>query len=353
MQINQQYMRRALLLASHGEGNASPNPMVGAVIVHNGRIIGEGYHRRCGEGHAEVNAIASVSEADRPLLKESTMYVTLEPCSHYGKTPPCAKLIIDTGIPRVVVGAVDPFAKVAGRGIKMLRDNGIEVSTGLLADECQRLNRKFFTAHSLGRPFVTLKWAQSSDGWMDHKRDANRPSAYRFSTPLTTLSTARLRSLHDGIITSATTVNADNPRLNVREWDGRDPMPIIVDRSGSVNNDARLLSNPKTLLLSSSKPNGFPASQYELISHDTPINEILKILYHKGITTVLVEAGPTMLNAFIEANAWDEARIEISPVTLGDNGMSLAPSLNIAPQSSEQIGTNSLLYYHNTSRASV
>ncbi len=353
MQINQQYMRRALLLASHGEGNASPNPMVGAVIVHNGRIIGEGYHRCCGEGHAEVNAIASVSGTDRPLLKESTMYVTLEPCSHYGKTPPCAKLIIDTGIPRVVVGAVDPFEKVAGRGIKMLRDNGVDVTTGLLADECQRLNRKFFTAHSLGRPFVTLKWAQSTDGWMDNKRDANHTTAYRFSTPLTTLFTARLRSLHDGIITSAATVNADNPRLNVREWDGRNPKPIIIDRRGIVNPNASLLSNPETLLLSSTKPNGFPESQHIQINQCAMIDGILKILYGKGITSVLIEAGSTMLNAFIEANIWDEARIEISPVSLGDNGSSLAPSLNLAPHTSEQIGTNRLLHYHNTSRGPV
>ena len=192
MNIEEKYMRRALELARHGLGNTSPNPMVGAVIVDNsGRIIGEGYHRRCGEGHAEVNAIASVADADRGALRDATMYVTLEPCSHYGKTPPCAKLIIDTGIPRVVVGAGDPFKEVAGRGIRMMREAGIEVAEGIMAAESRALNRRFMTAHEQQRPFVTLKWARSADGFMDSDRADGQPA--KFSTPLTAMLVHRLR----------------------------------------------------------------------------------------------------------------------------------------------------------------
>lgn len=327
--IDNRYMRRALELARHGLGNASPNPMVGAVIVHDGRIIGEGYHRRCGDGHAEVNAIASVSPDNRGLLSSATIYVTLEPCSHYGKTPPCAKLIIDTGIPRVVIGAVDPFEKVAGRGVAMLRKAGIEVTTGVLDRECRELNRRFFTAHTLRRPFVTLKWAQSSDGFLDCVREAGM-NAYKFSTPLTSLFTARLRSLHDAILTSAATVNADNPRLTVRRWAGRQPIPVILDRSDKVNRDALLLQNPATITLSSAT-----------------IDEALAALYERGITSVLVEAGPRLLHAFIASGLWDEARVEVAPIILGEKGCGKAPQIDAEPSGNDRLGQNYFYYYRN------
>jgi diaminohydroxyphosphoribosylaminopyrimidine deaminase/5-amino-6-(5-phosphoribosylamino)uracil reductase len=327
IKIEGQYMRRALELAAHGLGNTSPNPMVGAVIVHQGRIIGEGYHRRLGQGHAEVNAIASVADADRHLLADSTIYVTLEPCSHYGKTPPCAKLIIERRIPRVVVGAVDPFEKVSGRGIAMLRDSGIEVVSGVLDEECRRLNRRFFTAHTQRRPFITLKWARSADGFMDHRRLPGSP-AYRFSTPLTSLLTARLRSLHDAIITSAATVNADNPRLNVRGWDGRDPVPVIIDRSGKLNRDRDLASRGTTI-----------------ISSCPTIQSLLSTLYSRGITSALVEGGPRLLNAFIGSDLWDEARVETSPVTLASQGACPAPQLGLMPEAIEDVSPNWLTYY--------
>jgi len=304
--------------------------MVGAVIVHDGRIIGEGYHRRCGEGHAEVNAIASVAEPDRHLLARSTIYVTLEPCSHYGKTPPCSRLIIDTGIPHVVVGSVDPFEKVSGRGIAMLRDAGIEVVSGMLEKECVELNRRFFTAHTLRRPFVTLKWAQSIDGFLDRERTADNPAAYRFSTRLTSLFTARLRSLNDAILTSAATVNADNPRLTVRSWAGRQPVPVIIDRCGCVDSDALLLKNPSTINLSS-----------------PTIHEALSTLYKRGITSVLVEAGPQLLGAFIDSGLWDEARVEVPPVILGENGISHAPEMLSAPVGADRLGQNMFYYYRN------
>ncbi|MDE5655787.1 MAG: bifunctional diaminohydroxyphosphoribosylaminopyrimidine deaminase/5-amino-6-(5-phosphoribosylamino)uracil reductase RibD, partial [Muribaculaceae bacterium] len=225
------YLERALELARHAEGVSLPNPMVGAVIVApGGRIIGEGFTAECGKGHAEVNAVASVSEADRALLPQSTIYVTLEPCSHYGKTPPCAKLLCDIGIRRAVVGTVDPFAKVSGRGIDMLRRAGVEVEMAPqdFADKCLWLNRRFFTAHSLRRPFVTLKWARSADGWLDRRRTPANPHPAAISTPAGRLAVHRLRGCHDAILVGSGTVLADRPRLDARIAGGKNPLPVIL-----------------------------------------------------------------------------------------------------------------------------
>lgn len=324
MNFDLKYMHRALELAQHGEGNTSPNPMVGAVIVsEDGMIIGEGYHRKYGEGHAEVNAIASVTSENRPLLKNSTMYVTLEPCSHYGKTPPCARLIVETGIPRVVVGSGDPFKEVAGRGIKLLRDAGVDVVEGVMADECRALNRKFITAHEQKRPFITLKWAQSEDGFMDSK-DA---SPFIFSDSLNSMLVHRLRSLHDAIIVGSGTVLSDNPRLNCRFWPGRSPRPVIVDRRGRIDASETKMNNPL------------------IIRHSQNIKQLLDCLYSKGITSALVEGGPVLLQSFIDENLWDEARVEISPVILGDKGCAKAPVLHKNPLKTEKIGKNIVKTY--------
>ena len=329
-EFNPEYMARALELAAHGRQYASPNPMVGAVIVHDNKIIGEGFHRRCGEGHAEVNAVNSVSDPE--LLKESTMFVTLEPCSHYGKTPPCAQLIIDKKIPRVVVGATDPFIKVSGRGIKMLRDAGIKVITGVMAEESIRLNRRFFTAHTLKRPFVTLKWAMSKDGFMDHKRSEGEPAA-RFSTDLSTVDMHRLRSVNDAILTTSRTVNADNPSLTVRSWHGRNPQPVIVGRHNTIKPDSKILERKPIVY------NG-----------DLSINTILNDLYNShGITSVLVETGPIMLQAFIDNDLWDIARVEVSPEVLGSSGTCPAPDINNSPHEQFEIGNNSIYLYANRS----
>lgn len=335
MEIDERYMKRALELAARGLGNTSPNPMVGAVIVHGKRIIGEGYHRRCGEAHAEVNAINSVAPSEGRLLKEATIYVTLEPCSHYGKTPPCAKLIMDTGIPKVVIGSIDPFEKVAGKGIKMLCDAGCDVVTGVLDKECRALNRRFFTAHTKRRPFVTLKWAQSRDGFLDHKRTPGHPNPYRFSNPLTSLMTARLRSLSDAILTTADTVNADNPSLTVRGWVGRNPVPVILDRHNSVNPDAALLRNPATIIL-----------------NETSLEGALAKLYESGLTSVLVEGGPRILQRFIDERLWDTARVEVAPIVLGEAGAHPAPVLPHVPVSVKHMGENIFYHYDNYEAAS-
>lgn len=330
MPVDERYMRRAIELASHGESEVSPNPMVGAVIVaEDGRIIGEGYHRRCGEGHAEVNAVASVR--DRAALCRATMYVTLEPCSHYGRTPPCAKLIIDCGIPRVVVGAGDPFRKVAGRGVAMLREAGVEVVTGVLADECRRLNMRFMTAHEQNRPFVTLKWAQSADGFMDCHRCRGEAAA-RFSTSLTRSLAHRLRSLHDAILVGAGTVIADNPRLDTRFWPcGREPRPVVLDAGGCVPADSVVMSRTPVIVRS-----------------EMEVSDLLHMLYgEESVTSLLVEGGAETLRRFIESGLWDVARIEIAPFTLGKAGSVKAPLIGMMPYKFERIDGNDIVSIRN------
>lgn len=298
--FDEKYMWRALQLAKSGRGNVSPNPMVGAVIVANGKIIGEGFHRRYGEGHAEVNAVASVSAADRHLLKESTIYVTLEPCSHYGKTPPCSKLIIDNEIPNIVIGASDPFKEVSGRGIKMLRDAGRNVIVGILEKECIRLNEHFFTAHTQKRPFILLKWAESLDGYIDRERGCNETSTI-FSTPATTALCHKLRSEYNAIMIGAGTARLDKPSLTVRKWCGRNPLRVVVSRSGYTPTGALALTDADTLVYTAKT-----------------LQEICSDLYSKGITSLMVEGGAELLGSFLEEGLWDKVRVEQAPVILGN-----------------------------------
>lgn len=233
MTTDEKYMARCIQLARNGFYGAAPNPMVGAVIVHEGKIIGEGYHIRCGEAHAEVNAICSVYNPE--LLKDSTIYVSLEPCSHYGKTPPCADLIIEKGIPRVVVGCTDPFARVFGRGIRKLRDAGIEVTVGVLEKECLALNRRFIRFHLHHRPYITLKWAESADGYMDRPRtDFRTEKPYAFSTPYTQMLVHGLRAGQQAILVGRQTALADDPSLTNRLWPGRSPLRLVIDRGGTL-----------------------------------------------------------------------------------------------------------------------
>ncbi len=329
MTVDPRFMIRALNLARNGKGNVSPNPMVGAVIVDSsGRIIGEGYHRQYGHAHAEVNAIRSVQ--NRELLKNSTIYVTLEPCSHYGKTPPCAQLIIDMQIPRVVVGAGDPNIKVCGRGIAMLRSAGIEVVEGVMADESIRLNARFMTAHRCRRPFVTLKWAQSSDGYIDHRRTSESPHAAVFSTNLSSMDVHRLRSLHDAILVGSSTVLADDPLLDSRLWGGRFPQPVILDRRHRVDDSFNVMSrNPI------------------VVDRETAPNNVLKTLFSQGITSLLVEGGAKVLNSFIDSGLWDVARVETSTIVLGDTGSVRAPSFVASPAMTFDVDFNRVDLYSN------
>lgn len=305
--LDMSMMRRAIQLASNGRMDTSPNPMVGCVIAVGDRIIGEGYHRRCGEGHAEVNAVASVK--DKSLLSDATAYVTLEPCSHYGKTPPCAKLLIDSGLKRVVIGSGDPNAKVNGRGIAMLRDAGVEVISGVLEDECRAINPHFMTAFSADRPYVMLKWAQSRDGYMDVRRDADA-SPFVFSTPLNRAIVHRLRATHDAIMVGSRTVELDRPSLTVRDWAGRNPRRLVADAREEIP-------------------------------------DMLRRLRSEGVTSLLVEGGPTLLRSFIDSDMWDEARIEVSPLQLGSMGAAKAPVIPALPTSETIIDSHRILTYLN------
>lgn len=298
------YMCRCLQLARNGMLNAKPNPMVGAVIVSaDDRIIGEGYHVRCGEGHAEVNAFASVKAEDEHLLKDATIYVSLEPCSHYGKTPPCADLIISKGVKRCVCGCVDPFAKVQGRGIRKLRDAGIEVIVGIMEKECLELNKRFITFNTHSRPYTILKWAQSVNGFIDDDF-----KAFAFSTPFTKMLSHKLRAENDAILVGRVTDEREHPMLNVREWHGKNPMRLVL-------------------------------------THDMDINEMMKGLYSKNIQSIIIEGGAKTLSSFLDSGLWDEIRVETSPVSI-KNGTK-APMLpsNIKLADSLSVDGNNIKTY--------
>lgn len=315
MMEDEKYMRRALQLARLGMGRTSPNPMVGAVIVGpDGTIIGEGWHRRCGEAHAEVNAVASVDDVN--LLKDSTIYVTLEPCSHYGKTPPCANLLIECGIPRVIVGCLDPFVKVAGRGVALLRDAGVEVVVGMLEQECRDLNRRFMTAHTIGRPWVQLKWAQTADGFIALPPEAGE-NPLRMSTPVTMCLMHRERSLCDAIVVGANTARIDNPSLTTRYWPGRSPLRVVLSHNLSIPHDLKLFTDGLPAIVYNGVKNAVDGC-VEYVKMDTASPQAwLEDLYRRGVTSVMVEGGTQVLQQMIDAGLWDEARIETSPRRVG------------------------------------
>ncbi len=300
MLTDEAYMRRALQLARNGLLDAHPNPMVGAVIVSpDGRIIGEGWHRKCGQGHAEVNAVASVP--DQELLRDATMYVTLEPCSHFGRTPPCAELIIRKQIPRVVVGCLDPFSKVSGRGVAMLREAGVDVTVGVLEQECRDLNVRFMTAHTLGRPYIILKWAEGYDGFIDGN----------ISTPLTLTMVHKLRAEVDGILVGSGTALADDPLLDVRHASGNNPVRILLDRRGRVPETAGLFRDGNVVAVTDRPLSFLPLDKQ--ITGCMSLDEVMARLYRRNIITLLVEGGAEVLQSFIDSRLWDEIRIERGP----------------------------------------
>ena len=299
---DEKFMRRCIQLAKNGQQNAKPNPMVGAVIVHNGRIIGEGYHVRCGQGHAEVNAFASVKAENEALLPESTIYVSLEPCSHYGKTPPCADLIIKKGVRRVVVGCIDEFAEVQGRGIKKIREAGIEVEVGVLEKECKALNRRFFTFHREKRPYITLKWAQTTNGFID---DHHKP--LKISTEFTKMLSHKLRAEEDAILVGRITDEREHPQLNVREWYGQDPKRLVIDRTHPLNIDS---------------------------------------LYAQNIQSLIVEGGAETLRTFLIQGLWDEIRVETNTaLTVTDGTRAPIIPANAVVVSSKAYGSNIIVVF--------
>jgi diaminohydroxyphosphoribosylaminopyrimidine deaminase / 5-amino-6-(5-phosphoribosylamino)uracil reductase len=318
MEDCKRYMARCLQLAEIAGGRVAPNPMVGAVLVVDSEIIGEGYHRHFGEDHAEPNAIRSVKDPE--LLKRATMYVSLEPCSYYGKTPPCADLIVSSGIPRVVIGTLDPNPKVSGRGVEILRKAGVEVMVGVLEDECREVNKRFFIFQEQKRPYVLLKWAQTQNGFIDRKRTDSNETPLIISNNITRQLTHKMRSENQSILVGANTVLLDNPSLTVRNWSGKSPVRIAIDRQGRIPDDYKLMDgNIPTLIFTEKEQANKPHVEFVKITFNTDcLKTILHKIYERNIHSVLVEGGASILNSFIEAGLWDEANIEVSPQRITD-----------------------------------
>jgi diaminohydroxyphosphoribosylaminopyrimidine deaminase/5-amino-6-(5-phosphoribosylamino)uracil reductase len=313
------FMQRCIQLAKKGKGFASPNPMVGSVIVHQGKIIGEGYHRKCGQAHAEVNAIASVK--DKALLMESTIYVSLEPCAHYGKTPPCADLIVSHNIPNVVIGMKDPFAKVDGLGIEKLEKSGANVVVGVLEEECKALNAEFITYHEKKRPYVILKWAETRDGFIDICRSEEMEAQPTWIThEVCRALVHKWRTEIPSIMIGTNTAGADNPKLNVRSWTGKDPVRIVLDGDLRLSKSLNVFDNSQiTLVLNYRKAAMEGNTEYILLDRakELPI-QILEVLYSRKLLSVLIEGGQQFLQTFIDAGLWDEARIFTGNKTFGE-----------------------------------
>ena len=349
MQEHELYMRRCLELARLGMGSVSPNPMVGALLLHEGKIIAENYHQRFGGPHAEAlvieETIRKFGDRAATIFRNSTMYVSLEPCAHYGKTPPCAKLLAEHQVGEVVIACRDPFDKVNGKGVALLNDAGIHVIEAVLADEALWLNRRFTTRVRHQRPYVILKWAQTADGYI-----APEGSTQRWITGAEAKQLVhRWRSEEDAVLVGAKTALADNPRLTVREWHGRNPKRVLIDKQLAVAADANLFdSSAETLVFNSSKADWIGNTKYfalENFDWYLPQN-ILYQLYLMDVQSIIVEGGRKTLDLFIDAGLWDEARIFTSPDVWG-NGVA-APILHAASIRSQPVGRDRLdIYYHN------
>ncbi|MER2997331.1 bifunctional diaminohydroxyphosphoribosylaminopyrimidine deaminase/5-amino-6-(5-phosphoribosylamino)uracil reductase RibD [Pontibacter populi] len=337
------YMRRALELAKLGSGYTAPNPMVGCVIVHNGQIIGEGWHRNYGGPHAEVNAIASVQ--DISLLPLSTVYVTLEPCSHFGKTPPCADLLIKSGVRDVVICNLDPNPVVAGRGVQKLLDAGIKVETGLLEHEGLEVNKRFFTSHRLKRPYITLKWAETADGFVA----GPACEQLQISVALAKRFVHKLRAEEQAIMIGTRTALHDNPNLNTRHWTGPDPTRIVIDRQLTLSKTINLFNGSQpTIVYNYKKQEEQENLYFAQLQEDEPLlPQIMADLYKRNIISVLVEGGTYLLESLLKENLWDEAFILKSTFqTIGD-GIK-APTMVYGTLTKQQtLGSDMLLHYQN------
>lgn len=309
MKAPEKYIRRCIELAKNGLGTTYPNPMVGSVIVYEDRIIGEGWHQKAGEPHAEVNAVNSVK--DKSLLEKATIYVSLEPCSHFGKTPPCCDLIIQHKIPNVVIGTVDPNEKVAGRGIKKLIEAGANVSVGFLEAECNELNKRFFTFHQKKRPYIILKWAETSDGFIAPKERLETKPVWitnQYSRQLV----HKWRSEEQAILVGTQTVLEDNPKLDVRDWTGNSPVRVVLDQNNRIPKSYNVLDNQvKTIVICQTKTAIDKENTiFEVIDFKENITrQITEVLYKHQIQSLIVEGGQKTLATFIKENLWDEARI--------------------------------------------
>lgn len=342
------YMQRCLDLAAIHLGFTYPNPLVGAVIVSEGRIIAEGAHRKAGTPHAEVVAIKSV--LDKALLRKSTLYVNLEPCNHYGRTPPCTELIIKHQIPRVVIGTLDPNPLVSGRGVKKLSENGIEVVSGILKDECEALNARFFTFQRKGRPYIILKWAESKDGFMDAPQGVRQPSQpFVISNKYSRRLSHKWRTEEQSILVGTNTAINDNPQLTARDWPGRQPVRLLIDRDMKTPKGAHIFNTAAPTIVFSEKPSlGWPSSvRVEKIDFSrAAVPQILDVLRRENIQSLLVEGGQKTLRYFIEADLWDEARV-FSANWLLWKGLEAPRHTSWRAGKVVRIGEDRLLYFRN------
>ncbi|MBA4140874.1 MAG: bifunctional diaminohydroxyphosphoribosylaminopyrimidine deaminase/5-amino-6-(5-phosphoribosylamino)uracil reductase RibD [Segetibacter sp.] len=347
MTTAEQYMHRCIELAKLGAGNVLPNPMVGAVLVYNDKIIGEGYHQKHGEAHAEVNCIASVKQTDEPLIAESTLYVSLEPCAHFGKTPPCADLIISRSIPKVVVGCRDPFGKVNGKGIEKLQDAGIEVVTNVLEAECKGLNRRFFTFHTKQKPYIILKWAQSKN-----HRIANADfSRVLISNEISNRLVHKWRSEEAAIMVGTNTALQDNPALDSRHWTGRNPVRLVIDIDLRLPPSLKVFDRQQpTIIFNAIKNEEHANLTYIKLDKDQSlVKQVLNCCYKLKLISILVEGGTQLAQSFINENCWDEARVIENSNLIIDNGLH-APLLSSQKLiKTEAILTDVVSYYANNS----
>lgn len=338
MTIDHTYMQRCFYLARLGRGYVAPNPMVGCVIVAEGRIIGEGYHRQYGGPHAEVNALNSVTE--KHLLSKSTVYVNLEPCSHYGKTPPCAARLVKEGIKKVVICNLDPNPLVAGRGIAMLREAGIEVETGVLEPEGWALNKRFFTYFTQKRPYIILKWAQTADGFLDAFGD----TPIRISTNITKALVHQMRAEESAILVGTQTALKDNPSLHTRRWFGNHPLRIAIDKTGKIPSTHHLLDNTQPTILVSEQKNEPPYMAFDFSQDIIP--QLLSKLYDLKIQSIIVEGGQNTLERFIAGNYFDEIQVEIGSYTCGQGTPAPVFAQDGLRQEVQRIGDGTFVHYY-------
>jgi diaminohydroxyphosphoribosylaminopyrimidine deaminase/5-amino-6-(5-phosphoribosylamino)uracil reductase len=344
VKIHEKYIKRCIELAKNGLGTTYPNPMVGSVIVYNNEIIGEGWHRKSGEPHAEVNAINSVK--DKSLLSKSTIYVSLEPCSHFGKTPPCCDLIIKHKIANVVVGIIDPNSKVSGTGIKRLEENGVNVIVGILENECHELNKRFFTFHNKKRPYIILKWAESLDGFIA-PQSKNKKEPVWISNAFSRQLVHKWRSEEQAILVGTNTVLEDNPKLDVRDWTGENPIRIVLDKNGRIDKNHYVKDGQTKTIVITAQENLTSSENciYEYAIFDDKLTKnILHILHKYGIQSILIEGGRHTLQTFIDDNLWDEAKVFIGDIHL-KKGIS-APILNENFQIKNVKGDQLKLYFN-------
>lgn len=344
MSVNddQKYMSRCIQLAKLGAGNVAPNPMVGAVLVYENKIIGEGYHKKYGEAHAEVNCINNVDEKNKSFIEKSTMYVSLEPCAHHGKTPPCTDLIIKNKIKKVVIGCQDIYKEVAGKGIEKLRNAGIEVVTGVLENECKELNKRFFTFHQKQRPYIILKWAQTANGKIGSDNDQRILISNDYSNRLV----HKWRSEEAAILVGTNTVLKDNPSLTTRLWNGKNPVRIVIDKELKISSSFKIFNDEAdTIIFNSIKDFSEKNIQFIKLNKASFLEEMLHSLSENNIQSLLVEGGAKTLQSFIDGGLWDETRIITNDEMILENGIAAPEIRNFSLIKQEKNFSDTINYY--------